>query len=154
MDDAPVLICYDASEGARRAIDAAARLLGPRRAVVLDLGPAITATESLAALSPVVPGAEMEELNAADASTRALDGAERARRAGFHAEARGGIGEPTWEGIVDVADELDAAVIVMGSRGQTGARELLDGSVSHQVAEHAGRPVLIVPPPHAGHRTV
>ncbi len=39
MDDHPVLICYDGSDGARRAIDAAAALLGPRRAVVLDLGP-------------------------------------------------------------------------------------------------------------------
>ncbi len=28
-----------------------------------------------------------------------------------------------------------------------GLREALDGSLSHQVAEHAGRPVLIVPPP-------
>jgi len=37
---------------------------------------------------------------------------------------------------------------VMGTRGLTGIRELLDGSLSHQVAEHSGRPVLIVPPPH------
>jgi nucleotide-binding universal stress UspA family protein len=29
-----------------------------------------------------------------------------------------------------------------------GLREILDGSLSHQVAEHAGRPVLIVPAPH------
>jgi nucleotide-binding universal stress UspA family protein len=35
----------------------------------------------------------------------------------------------------------------MGSRGLNGARELFEGSLSHQVAEHAGRPVLIVPPP-------
>jgi len=73
-------------------------------------------------------------------------GAEQARHAGFHAEARAELSAPTWEGIVDVADEIDAAVIVLGSRGLAGARELLEGSVSHQVAEHAGRPVLIVPP--------
>jgi nucleotide-binding universal stress UspA family protein len=52
-----------------------------------------------------------------------------------------------WEGIVDVADELDAAVIVLGSRGLKGIREQFEGSVSHEVAQHAGRPVLIVPPP-------
>jgi nucleotide-binding universal stress UspA family protein len=38
-------------------------------------------------------------------------------------------------------------VIVLGSRGLTGVREAFEGSVSHDVAEHAGRPVLIVPPP-------
>jgi nucleotide-binding universal stress UspA family protein len=47
--------------------------------------------------------------------------------------------------MIDIADEIDAAVIVMGSRGLTGAQELFEGSVSHQVAEHADRPVLIVP---------
>jgi nucleotide-binding universal stress UspA family protein len=49
-------------------------------------------------------------------------------------------------GLVDVADEIDAAVIVTGSRGLRGVSELFEGSVSHDVAEHAGRPVLIVPP--------
>jgi hypothetical protein len=29
--------------------------------------------------------------------------------------------------------------------------ELFEGSVSHYVAEHAGRPVLIVPPAKAAH---
>jgi nucleotide-binding universal stress UspA family protein len=68
------------------------------------------------------------------------------RPAGFTAEARAELDSPTWEGIVAVADELDVAVIVLGSRGLNGARELFEGSVSHDVAEHAGRPVLIVPP--------
>ena len=150
MPDTPILICYDGSDGAERAIDVAAALLGPGRATVLDVGPPITPAESLATLSPVVPGAAFEELNTDDALARARVGAEHARRAGFAAEARGGIGAPTWEGIVDVADEIDAAVIVLGSRGLNGAKELFEGSVSHEVAEHAGRPVLIVPPANAG----
>ena len=72
-----------------------------------------------------------------------------ARRAGFDAEARATIAPTTWQGIVDVADELDAAVIVVGSCGLGGLREFTRGSVSHDVATHARRPVLIVPPPHA-----
>jgi nucleotide-binding universal stress UspA family protein len=146
MDDAPILICYDGTEGAHRAIESAAALLGPRRAVVVDLGPPLRAAESYAVMSPVTPGAAFEELNEEDALRRAKVGAERARRAGFEAEARGGIAAPTWEGIVDVADEIDAAVIVMGSRGLKGVREVFE-SISLQVAEHAGRPVLLVPPP-------
>jgi nucleotide-binding universal stress UspA family protein len=46
----------------------------------------------------------------------------------------------------DVADELDAAVIALGSRDLKGMKKILGGSVSQQVAEHAGRPVPIVPP--------
>jgi nucleotide-binding universal stress UspA family protein len=90
-------------------------------------------------------------LNEDDARQRAQVGADRARRAGFDAESRAGLAAPTWQGIIDVADEIDAAVIVLGSRGLNGARELLEGSVSHEVAQHAGRPLLIVPPP-AGRR--
>jgi nucleotide-binding universal stress UspA family protein len=56
------------------------------------------------------------------------------------------VAPPTWEAIVDVADEIDAAVIVLGSRGLKGIREQVAGSVSHEVAEHSRRPVLIVPP--------
>jgi len=147
MNDAMILICFDGSDAAVHAIDAAAELFGPRRALVLDVGPVLTPAESVAVLAPMAPAAAFEETNEVDAAERARVGAERARRAGFDAEARANLAAPTWEGIVDVADEIDAAVIVLGSRGLTGAREVLEGSVSHQVAEHAGRPVLIVPPP-------
>jgi nucleotide-binding universal stress UspA family protein len=150
MDDPPILICYDGSPEAARAIEVAAKLLGPRRAVVLDVGPVITPAESMATLSPVVPGGAFEDLNLADANSVAGRGAELARSSGFDAKARGGLGAPTWDEVVRVADELDAPLIVTGSRGFSGVHEQLEGSVSHAVAEHAGRPVLIVPPPHDG----
>jgi nucleotide-binding universal stress UspA family protein len=147
MRGAQILICYDGSEGADHAIDAAADLLGPRSAVVLDVGPIVTPAESLALTLPVAPAAAVQEVNEDDALERARTGAAYARRAGFEAEPRADLEAPTWEGIVEVADEIDAGVIVIGSRGLTGTRELLAGSLSHAVAEHAGRPVLIVPPP-------
>jgi nucleotide-binding universal stress UspA family protein len=146
MHDATVLICYDGSESADRAIDVAAALLGPRHAVVLDVGPLVTTAESLATLSPGAPARTFEELNSADAKQRAEAGAERARQAGFTAHPRSIVDGPTWEGIVDMADEIDASVIVTGSRGLGGVREAFEGSVSHQVAAHSDRPVLIVPP--------
>ena len=151
MNQAPILICYDGSDDAQRAIDTAADLFGPRRAIVLDVGPVLTAAESLAAVtSPVTPGAAFEDLNEDDARQRARAGAEHARHAGFDADARAELAQPTWESIVDVADEIDAAVIVIGSRGLSGLKEVVEGSLSHEVAEHAGRPVLIAPPPHRG----
>ena len=54
---------------------------------------------------------------------------------------------PVWETIVGVADRHDAATIVMGSRGLTGLRSILLGSVSNAVVHHADRPTLIIPRP-------
>jgi len=144
MNDAPVLICDDGSEESRRAVDRAAELLVERRAVVLAVAPPLTAKQAYTSLGEVPP--VYEEFNLGDAARHAENGAQYARSAGLAAEARGELGSPTWEGIVNVADELDAAVIVVGSRGLTAFHELLEGSVSHQVAARAGRPVLIVPP--------
>jgi nucleotide-binding universal stress UspA family protein len=142
-----ILICYDGSKDAERAIDTAAALLGPRDAVVLTVGPSMTFAESMVATSSVVPGGAFDDLNTADALHRAEAGAVHACRAGFRAEPSATIASTTWQGVVDVADELDAAAIVIGSRGLRGLHGLAGGSVSHDVATHAARPVLIVPPP-------
>lgn len=146
MIERPVLICYDGSADARRAIEVAAELLGPRRAIVLDVAPLLTVDQGYAVAASGAAATSFADLNMADALRRAELGAERARRAGFTAEPRETLASCTWEGIVDVADEVGASLIVLGSRGLTGLRELLRGSVSQGVAEHAGRPVLIVPP--------
>ena len=145
MADSPILICYDGSTDASRGIDAAAALLKESGAVVLDVGPPLTVAESYASVGGTTPG--FEEVNEDAALSRAEKGAQLARDVGLTAEARGEVAAPTWDGVVQVADEIDAAVIVLGSRGLTGAKELLEGSFSHAVASHAGRPVLIVPPP-------
>ena len=146
MNNDPIVICYDGSPGADRAIEAAAKLLGPRSSVVVDVAPPITPVESIATISPVVPSAAFEQVNVEDASDVAARGAQLARASGFEAEARSVLGSPTWQGVVEVADEIGAAVIVIGSRGLDGMHEFFEGSLSHAVAEHARRPVLIVPP--------
>jgi nucleotide-binding universal stress UspA family protein len=152
MTEQPALICYDGSPEARRAIDIAAELLGPRPAVVLDVAPLMTTGQSFAAIAAPTGNSSFADYNEADARRRAEEGAERAREAGFAAAPRSEVSPCTWRAIVDVAREIGAAVVVLGSRGQTGAREALGGSVSHEVAAHAGRPVLVIPYAHT-HRT-
>jgi nucleotide-binding universal stress UspA family protein len=144
----PVLLCYDGSEDARRAVAVAASLLGRRNAVVLDIGPIEMVAGDYIALDP--DAMRVDHLVAEDALARATAGAELASDADFRAEARSDVDSPTWSGIVDVADKLDAAVIVIGSRGLSGLNEVVEGRLSHEVAEHAGRPVLIAPPTRRG----
>ena len=147
MKDSPMLIYYDGSDEARRAIAAAADRLSPRPAVVLDVTPPLTVEESEAAMfSPVMP--DTIELRVRDVRRIAHRGEQLARASGLEAVQRVEVEAPTWQGVVDVADEIDAAVIIVGARGLSGARELFEGSLSHELARHAGRPLLIVPPAH------
>jgi nucleotide-binding universal stress UspA family protein len=146
MDERPLLICYDGSENAERAIATAASLFGGRRAVVLDVGPMQVVAEAYAAAGS--GAAELDQLAFDAAEARADAGAGLARAAGLRAIGRAEVESPIWYGVKEVADEVDAAAIVIGSRGLSGARALFEGSLSHQVAAHAGRPVLVVPPPH------
>ena len=53
---------------------------------------------------------------------------------------------PIWQTILETADSMDAAVIVVGSRGLSGLRSSLLGSVSHALVNRARRPVLVFPP--------
>ncbi len=48
--------------------------------------------------------------------------------------------------ICDVAEREDADVIVVARRGRGGVAELLLGSVSHELALHSKRPVLLIEP--------
>lgn len=54
---------------------------------------------------------------------------------------------PVWQTILDYADEVDAELIVAGSRGLSGIESTVLGSVSHGLVNHSRRPVLVVPAP-------
>jgi nucleotide-binding universal stress UspA family protein len=59
------------------------------------------------------------------------------------AQAYPKFGQPYAE-IVHLAEELDAGIVVVGSRGAGGVRKALLGSVSDSVVRHAHCPVLVV----------
>jgi nucleotide-binding universal stress UspA family protein len=46
--------------------------------------------------------------------------------------------------IAQVADSIDADVIVVGRRGKGGVAELVLGSVSHELVLHSKRPILLI----------
>jgi nucleotide-binding universal stress UspA family protein len=61
------------------------------------------------------------------------------------AERRAGVGVPA-ERLADLADEEDAELIVVGSRGRGAFKSAFLGSVSNSLVGVARCPVLIVPP--------
>lgn len=67
----------------------------------------------------------------------------RLREAGFQATGLIRDGDPAHE-IVAVARELEAGLIVVGTRGRTGMRRLILGSVARNVLLHAPCSVLVV----------
>jgi nucleotide-binding universal stress UspA family protein len=78
---------------------------------------------------------------------RSMELAERVagwlREQGLQAEAALREGEPG-RAVVEEAKEWGADLVVVGSRGHTGLRRLLEGSVSQYVVDHAHCPVEVV----------
>jgi nucleotide-binding universal stress UspA family protein len=139
----PVVFAYDGSELAKLAIDEAAGQLTPGRdALVLtvwhpfDVGfvPAGGVRFDAAQISDVREAAQRT----------AAEGASLAQQAGFNARDAAAEAAPTWKGIVKIADEHDASLIVLGSHGRTGLAGVLIGSVAEAVAAHSRRSVLII----------
>ena len=95
------------------------------------------------AYAPVVPDLDRIEEPEAERVTEAA--AEQARAAGVRTEAIIRRGFPV-EQICRLADERDAAMIVVGSHGWGPVRRMVFGSVSTGVLHRAKCPVLVVPP--------
>jgi nucleotide-binding universal stress UspA family protein len=53
---------------------------------------------------------------------------------------------PPGPGLKEIAEREGAGLIVTGTRGLGGFRELILGSVSHYLVQHADVPVVVVPP--------
>jgi nucleotide-binding universal stress UspA family protein len=139
----PVLFAYDGSELAQLAIDEAGRQLAPGRdALVL----CVWQTGDVGFLAP-----DERHLNAAQATEVckaaeevAAAGASLAEKAGFRAQSVAVTAAPTWKGVVDVAGEHEASLIVLGSHRRRGLQRHLLGSVAAAVVAHSGASVLVV----------
>jgi nucleotide-binding universal stress UspA family protein len=147
----PLLLCFDGSTDAENAISSAADLLGSMPAVVIAVNeptrlwePWDPATILDAPIGKLLSKTlELDEIADEVAQEHMNRGVELARAAGFDAGGRVARGK-AWKTICDVADEIDAAAIVLGARALSRVQSTLLGSVSAAVSAHAGRPVLII----------
>jgi nucleotide-binding universal stress UspA family protein len=149
-----ILACYDGSADAQAAIDHAATLMPGAEVVVLTVWEPFQVALSRTGGMGMGMGASYPDNGDIDAATeqaaqaRATEGAQRATAAGLVAEPRIAVRDDGVAGaILAVGDELDADAIVVGTRGFTGLRSMLLGSVSHAVLQHANRSVIVVPSP-------
>ncbi len=151
--DQPVLIAYDGSDAARRAVREAANLFGSRQVLVVTVWePGLAYETAMPAgleMEPVpvdVEGArELEEELHQRARRTAHDGAELARSIGLQAKGLAVADEVhVADAIVGLAREKGVAAIVIGSRGLTGLRARLEGSTSKAVLKDAPCPVVVV----------
>jgi nucleotide-binding universal stress UspA family protein len=147
-----ILICYDGSPDSQAAIAKAGELMHGEPATVLTVWePFIDVICRAGAGMVPWEGIDLDEIDAQSeraAQTRAEEGVERARDAGLSPQPRSRArGATIAETILSEADEVHANAIVLGTRGLTGLKSLMLGSVSHAVLQHADRPVIVVPSP-------
>lgn len=143
-----LILCYDGSEDAKYAITAAGALFPRRQALVLTVWQPLSSVGSVAwsGATAVVNHPELDRAAAERGGEIAAEGVALARAASLEAEPLAiETGGPIWEAIVEIAKSRGAAVVVMGSRGLTGLRSVLLGSVSSAVVHQAACPILVIP---------
>ena len=133
-----IVVAYDGSEPARRALDRAAALASQGASVTVVSAVSVQHPAAIGRTAGPVDPEELHERN------RELAEAERllAER-GVHAKAIEVVGDPP-DAIVEAAKEAGADLIIVGTRGQSLAKRLMLGSVSTGIVHHAHCDVLVV----------
>lgn len=142
----PVLLCTDGSDEALRALSAGLDLLGRDHEFVLATVMQAPDEDSLVGSGHAGPELSPEEFDdqvarAADDATSAVDHVRR-ELALVGSESRVLRGDPA-AAICQLAKELSARAIVVGSRGRGGLKRALLGSVSDQIVRNAPCSVIV-----------
>ncbi len=130
-----------AGEAVRQAVELAARL-GARLDIVSAYEPvprSLLRRES----QPLPEDVEWTVNPREDVDAVLREAAEVAGAAGVRTDTYARRGDAA-DAILDVAEERDADLVVVGNRGMTGARRFLLGSVPNRVSHHAPCSVLII----------
>jgi nucleotide-binding universal stress UspA family protein len=134
-----ILLAVDGSTYSEKAVELAKHLatVGNEEVVVTHV------TELLPARFQAYPGLDSEHdqevIDLAKGYVAELEEAGIKARAELRSVQYGGIARI----LTNVAEDLDAGLIVMGSHGRGDLTALLLGSVAHKVLHYSKRPVLI-----------
>jgi nucleotide-binding universal stress UspA family protein len=146
-----ILICFDGSERARHAIAVTAQLFPAGHAHILNVWePVERIVARYAALGPYFGDGvgDADSSLESEAADLAAAGAKLATDAGLAATPHTApMRTSVWEAVIEAADELDASVIVTGTRSLHGVREMLANTLSHALLQNSKRAVLAIPSP-------
>jgi len=145
-----ILIAYDASDDAKAAVEQAGKLFPGQSVTILTVWQRLIDTMARVG-GGIGVAADYDEVDTSSeglAKTKAKEGAELATAAGMIATPRTAVVDTSVaDAILAEAETVAAGAIVCGSRGYTGVKSLMLGSVSHHVLQHADRPVMVIPSP-------
>jgi nucleotide-binding universal stress UspA family protein len=144
-----LVIAYDGSRDAQRAIAAASALRADTAVVVTVWHPPLAAPTAMPLGSTLPAPGDDERLEQAARET-AEEGVVRAREIGLDAEPavmRGGSPDDVGHLLAQVASERGATAIVVGRRGISRLEAVVLGSVSNATVREAHCPVFVVPAP-------
>ncbi|HZC73618.1 MAG TPA: universal stress protein [Jatrophihabitans sp.] len=144
---APVIVCYDGSPDAVRALGVAAKLFPGRSAAVVHVWPGVavdrirtTHVEDLRA--ELIKEVRVAALGAAKATAR--EGAALASRAGLDARPRAiEATDGTAAAVEQVAENESAVAVVIGRRQRRHLGALPHGSLPRTLIEHGAVPVVV-----------
>ncbi|MGD9527308.1 universal stress protein [Pseudonocardia sp.] len=155
MSTGPVVIAFDGSAAAQRALRAAATLMAPRPGLVVvvweaglafDLASIPSASLEMApAAVDYARAADIDRTLAANAEEMARRGAAIATELGMVSEALAVADELTVGGtLVRVVKEVDAAAVVVGRHERGALHDFFIGSTTKELVKHSPCPVLVV----------
>jgi hypothetical protein len=98
-------------------------------------------------LVPPPPGLGITTAEIAAEARKLLDGLARDARAQFGGRIVGHLAAGSaWREILQVAIDLQADIVLLGTHGRTGVKRLIVGSVAEAVVRKASCPVIVVRP--------
>jgi nucleotide-binding universal stress UspA family protein len=141
-----IVVGTDGSDTAGEAVRQAtelAQLSGARLDIISAYEP--IPQQQVRAEAREAPGDVQYEISAREDVNLVLDAASgEAKKAGLEeVQTHAREGDPA-DAILDVAEEINADLIVVGNKGMTGARRFLLGSVPNKVSHHAPCSVIII----------
>jgi nucleotide-binding universal stress UspA family protein len=135
-----IVVGTDGSRGAEAAVEKVIELMHGS-SVTVHL---VCAYPGRSTLARIGMSARQEAVDMRGVAADVLARAEgRLREAGFAIEKHAREGDPA-QTIIDVADEQNAELIVVGARGTTGLGRFMLGSVAGKLSHHAPSSLLIV----------
>jgi nucleotide-binding universal stress UspA family protein len=145
-----ILIAYDGSDDAKAAIEQAAKLFQGKTTTVLTVWQRYIDTMARigGGTGLVMDYEEIDKDSAKLAAERAEEGANLAQDSGLQASTAVAVVDSTIaDAILNEANSAGAQAVVCGSRGYSGIKSLMLGSVSSHILQHADVPVVVVPSP-------